>query len=204
MKKILIANRGEIALRIMKTAKKMGIKTVAVYSTADRKSPHVRFADEAVLIGEAPSNQSYLLGDKIIEVAKSLDVDGIHPGYGFLSENAEFAEKVEKNGIKFIGPKSHAIKVMGDKLAAKETVKAYDIPMVPGIDKAITDVEKAKKIAEEIGFPILIKASAGGGGKGMRIVENVSEDRKSTRLNSSHVAISYAVFGLKKELLSTE
>lgn len=175
MKKILIANRGEIALRIMKTAKKMGIKTVAVYSTADRKSPHVRFADEAVLIGEAPSNQSYLLGDKIIEVAKSLDVDGIHPGYGFLSENAEFAEKVEKNGIKFIGPKSHAIKVMGDKLAAKETVKAYDIPMVPGIDKAITDVEKAKKIAEEIGFPILIKASAGGGGKGMRIVENVSE-----------------------------
>lgn len=175
MKKILIANRGEIALRIMKTAKKMGIKTVAVYSTADRKSPHVRFADEAVLIGEAPSNQSYLLGDKIIEVAKSLDVDGIHPGYGFLSENAEFAEKVEKSGMKFIGPKSHAIKVMGDKLAAKETVKAYDIPMVPGIDEAITDVEKAKKIAEEIGFPILIKASAGGGGKGMRIVENVSE-----------------------------
>lgn len=175
MKKILIANRGEIALRIMKTAKKMGIKTVAVYSTADRKSPHVRFADEAVLIGEAPSNQSYLLGDKIIEVAKSLDVDGIHPGYGFLSENAEFAEKVEKSGMKFIGPKSHAIKVMGDKLAAKETVKAYDIPMVPGIDEAITDVEKAKKIAKEIGFPILIKASAGGGGKGMRIVENVSE-----------------------------
>lgn len=175
MKKILIANRGEIALRIMKTAKKMGIKTVAVYSTADRKSPHVRFADEAVLIGEAPSNQSYLLGDKIIEVAKSLDVDGIHPGYGFLSENAEFAEKVEKSGMKFIGPKSHAIKVMGDKLAAKETVKAYDIPMVPGIDEAITDVEKAKKIAEKIGFPILIKASAGGGGKGMRIVENVSE-----------------------------
>lgn len=175
MKKILIANRGEIALRIMKTAKKMGIKTVAVYSTADRKSPHVRFADEAVLIGEAPSNQSYLLGDKIIEVAKSLDVDGIHPGYGFLSENAEFAEKVEKSGMKFIGPKSHAIKVMGDKLAAKETVKAYDIPMVPGIDEAITDVEKAKKIAKKIGFPILIKASAGGGGKGMRIVENVSE-----------------------------
>lgn len=175
MKKILIANRGEIALRIMKTAKKMGIKTVAVYSTADRKSPHVRFADEAVLIGEAPSNQSYLLGDKIIEVAKNLNVDAIHPGYGFLSENAEFAEKVEKSGMKFIGPKSHAIKVMGDKLAAKETVKAYDIPMVPGIDEAITDVEKAKKIAEEIGFPILIKASAGGGGKGMRIVENVSE-----------------------------
>lgn len=175
MKKILIANRGEIALRIMKTAKKMGIKTVAVYSTADRQSPHVRFADEAVLIGEAPSNQSYLLGDKIIEVAKKLNVDAIHPGYGFLSENAEFAEKIELSGMVFIGPKSHAIKVMGDKLAAKETVKDYNIPMVPGIDEAITDVEHAKKIAEEIGFPILIKASAGGGGKGMRIVENVDE-----------------------------
>lgn len=175
MKKILIANRGEIALRIMKTAKKMGIKTVAVYSTADRKSPHVRFADEAVLIGEAPSNQSYLLGDKIIEIAKNLNVDAIHPGYGFLSENAEFAEKVETSGMKFIGPKSHSIKVMGDKLAAKETVKAYDIPLVPGIDESITDVKKAKKIAQEIGFPILIKASAGGGGKGMRIVEKTSE-----------------------------
>lgn len=171
MKKILVANRGEIALRVMKTIQKMGIKTVAVYSTVDRNSPHVRFADEAVLLGEAPSNQSYLLGDKIIEVARSLGVDGIHPGYGFLSENAEFAEKVEKNGITWIGPGSKAIKIMGSKLAAKEAVKKYDIPMVPGIDEAITNTEKAKKIANEIGFPILIKASAGGGGKGMRIVE---------------------------------
>ena len=171
MKKILIANRGEIAIRVMKTAQKMGIKTVAVYSRADRNAPHVKFADEAVYIGEAPSNESYLLGSKIIEVAKSLNVDGIHPGYGFLSENADFAEDVEKNNIIFIGPKSKAIRVMGSKLAAKDAVKNYNIPMVPGIDEAITDVKKAKVIAKKIGFPILIKASAGGGGKGMRVVE---------------------------------
>ncbi len=175
MKKILIANRGEIALRVMQTAQKMGIKTVAVYSTADRNAPHVKFADEAVLIGEAPSNQSYLLGDKIIEVCKQLGVDGIHPGYGFLSENAEFAEKAEQNGITFIGPRSKAIRMMGSKLAAKDAVKAYDIPMVPGLDEAITDVAKAKEVANQIGFPILIKASAGGGGKGMRVVEKAEE-----------------------------
>lgn len=175
MKKLLVANRGEIAIRVMRTAKKMGIKTVAVYSTADRNAPHVKYADEAVLIGEAPSNQSYLLGDKIIEVAKSLNVDAIHPGYGFLSENAEFAEKAEQNNILFIGPKSKAIKIMGSKLAAKDAVKAYDIPMVPGTDEAITDIAEAKKIATGIGFPILIKASAGGGGKGMRVVEKEAD-----------------------------
>lgn len=175
MKKILVANRGEIAIRVMKTAQKMGIKTVAVYSTADRNAPHVKFADEAVLIGEAPSNQSYLLGEKIIEVAKQLNVDGIHPGYGFLSENADFAELCEANNVTFIGPKSYAIKVMGSKLAAKDAVKAYDIPMVPGTDEAITDIPEAKKIAQDIGFPILIKASAGGGGKGMRIVEKEAD-----------------------------
>lgn len=175
MKKILVANRGEIAVRIMQTAQKMGIKTVAVYSTVDRNAAHVKMADEAVWIGESPSNQSYLLGDKIIEVAKALQVDGIHPGYGFLSENAHFAEACEKNGLIFIGPKSHAIEVMGNKLAAKETVKAYNIPMVPGLDEAITDVAKAKAVAKEIGFPILIKAAAGGGGKGMRVVENEAE-----------------------------
>ncbi|MEX0274605.1 MAG: biotin carboxylase N-terminal domain-containing protein, partial [Flavobacteriaceae bacterium] len=178
MKKILIANRGEIAIRVMKTAKKMGIRTVAVFSTADRNAPHVRFADEAVCIGEAPSNQSYLRGDKIIEEAKKLQVDGIHPGYGFLSENADFAEAVEKNGLTFIGPKSKAIRIMGSKLAAKEAVKEYDIPMVPGIDEAITDVKKAHEIANEIGYPVLIKASAGGGGKGMRVVEK-EEDLES-------------------------
>ncbi|MGJ8742918.1 acetyl-CoA carboxylase biotin carboxylase subunit [Polaribacter sp.] len=175
MKKILIANRGEIAIRVMQTAKKMGIKTVAVYSTADRNAPHVRFADQAVLIGEAPSNQSYLLGNKIIEVAKNLNVDAIHPGYGFLSENADFAESCEKNNLIFIGPKSKAIKIMGSKLAAKEAVKKYNIPMVPGTEEAITDIPQAKEIAKEIGFPILIKASAGGGGKGMRVVENEAE-----------------------------
>ncbi|NNC50540.1 MAG: acetyl-CoA carboxylase biotin carboxylase subunit, partial [Flaviramulus sp.] len=175
MKKILIANRGEIAIRVMKTAQKMGIKTVAVYSTADRNAPHVKFADEAICIGEPPSNQSYLKGDKIIEVAKKLNVDAIHPGYGFLSENAAFAELCEKNKIIFIGPRSKAIKIMGSKLAAKEAVKKYNIPMVPGIDEAITDVKKAKEIAKKIGFPILIKASAGGGGKGMRVVEKESD-----------------------------
>ena len=172
MKKILVANRGEIAIRVMQTAKKLGIKTVAVYSEVDRHSPHVKFADEAFCIGEAPSNKSYLKVEKIIEVANESGVDAIHPGYGFLSENAHFAEEVEKNGITFIGPSPEAIRIMGSKLAAKEAVKRYNIPMVPGIDEAITDVEKAKSIANEIGFPILIKASAGGGGKGMRVVEN--------------------------------
>ncbi|HMQ47009.1 MAG TPA: acetyl-CoA carboxylase biotin carboxylase subunit [Saprospiraceae bacterium] len=175
MKKILIANRGEIALRVMRTARKMGIKTVAVYSEADRKSPHVRFADEAVLLGPAPSNQSYLDMNKVLAAATSTQATAIHPGYGFLSENAVFAQMVEEKGITFIGPRPHAIRIMGSKLAAKEAVKAYQIPMVPGIEKAITDVELAKKIALEIGFPILIKASAGGGGKGMRIVHNLEE-----------------------------
>lgn len=175
MKKILIANRGEIALRIMKTAKKMGIETVAVYSEVDRHSPHVKFADEAVLLGKAPSSESYLVMEKVINAAKSTGAEGIHPGYGFLSENAVFAQMVADNGITFIGPKPDAIKVMGNKLAAKEAVRDYDIPMVPGIEEAVTDVALAKKIAKEIGFPILIKASAGGGGKGMRVVTNMEE-----------------------------
>ena len=175
MKKILIANRGEIAMRVIKSAQKMGIKTIAVYSEADRNAPHVKFADESVCIGPAPSNQSYLLGDKIIEVALKLKADAIHPGYGFLSENADFAEKAEKNKLIFIGPKSDAIRIMGSKLAAKEAVKTYNIPMVPGVDKAVTNPKEAAQIAREIGFPILIKASAGGGGKGMRIVENEEE-----------------------------
>ncbi len=175
MKKILIANRGEIALRVMRTAKKMGIQTVAIYSEVDRNAPHVRFADEAVCVGPAPSSQSYLQGEKIIEIAKQLHVDGIHPGYGFLSENATFANQVTDAGLKFIGPKPYAIEVMGSKLAAKDAVKDYDIPMVPGVDKAITYIPEAKAIAAKIGYPILIKASAGGGGKGMRIVENEAE-----------------------------
>jgi len=173
--KILVANRGEIALRIMRTAQKMGIKTVAVYSDADREAPHVRFADEAVHLGNSPSSESYLNMDKIVEAALKTKAQGIHPGYGFLSENAVFAQLVAENGITFIGPKPHAIKVMGNKLAAKEAVKTYNIPMVPGIEESITDISLARKVSEEIGFPILIKASAGGGGKGMRVVQQPSE-----------------------------
>ena len=173
--KILIANRGEIALRVMKTARRMGIKTVAVYSEADRNAPHVRYADEALLLGPAPSNQSYLLGDKIIALAKELGVDAIHPGYGFLSENAGFSRAVQAAGMIFIGPSPESIEIMGSKLGAKEAVKKYNIPMVPGTEGAISDVAEAKIIASKIGYPILIKASAGGGGKGMRIVENNGE-----------------------------
>ncbi len=175
MKKILVANRGEIAMRVLRSARKMGIQTVAVYSEADRNMPHVRFADEAVCLGAAPSKDSYLRGDKIIEIAKKLGVDGIHPGYGFLSENAGFAQSVEDNGMIFIGPRPKAIEMMGSKLAAKDAVKKFDVPMVPGVDHAVTDIGEAKKIAAEIGYPVLIKASAGGGGKGMRVVEAEAE-----------------------------
>ncbi|SHF58425.1 propionyl-CoA carboxylase alpha chain [Salegentibacter echinorum] len=204
MKKILVANRGEIALRVMKTIQKMGIKTVAIFSTIDRNAPHVKFADEAVCVGEAPSNESYLKGDKIIEIAKKLKVDGIHPGYGFLSENAAFAEQVEKNGITWIGPGSKAIKIMGSKLAAKDAVKAYDIPLVPGIDEAITDPEKAKKIAKEIGFPILIKASAGGGGKGMRVVEQEKdlEDQMKRAISEAESAFGDGAVFIEKYVAS--
>ena len=175
MQKILVANRGEIALRIMRTINRMGIKTVAVFSEADRNAPHVLFADEAVCLGAAPSSQSYLDADKIIAFAIKLGVDGIHPGYGFLSENAVFAEKVTAAGINFIGPSPASMAVMGSKLAAKECVKKYNIPMVPGIDTAIDDITIAKATAQDIGYPILIKASAGGGGKGMRVVEKESD-----------------------------
>lgn len=168
--KLLVANRGEIALRILRTAKEMGIKTVAVYSEADRTALHVRYADEAVLLGPPPSSESYLREDKIIEACKKLKVDAIHPGYGFLSENAHFAQKAEDNGIIFVGPSPDAIKTMGDKLAAKKAVSSYDIPMVPGTDHALSDIAEATEIAKEIGYPVLIKASAGGGGKGMRVV----------------------------------
>ncbi len=191
MKKILIANRGEIALRVMKTAKKMGIRTVAIFSEADRNSLHVRYADEAVCVGPAASSASYLQQDKIIEVAKSLDVDGIHPGYGFLSENAEFAHKVTDAGIIFIGPSTNAIKIMGSKLAAKEAVSQFDVPLVPGTDEAITNIAEAKKRATEIGFPILIKASAGGGGKGMRIVEREGDFEEQMNLAVSEATSAF-------------
>lgn len=175
IKKLLVANRGEIALRIMRTAREMGIATVAVYSEADRLSPHVKFADEAVCLGPPPSNQSYLVADKIIKACKDLGVDAIHPGYGFLSENAAFAQKVADAGIIFVGPSPESIEVMGSKLAAKQAVAKYNIPLVPGTEEAISDISVAKAKAAEIGYPILIKASAGGGGKGMRIVDFEAE-----------------------------
>lgn len=192
MHKILVANRGEIALRVMRTARAMGIGTVAVYSEADRHAPHVKYADEAVLLGPAPSSESYLVMDKVIAAAKLTGADGIHPGYGFLSENSEFANKIAAEGIIFIGPGQKAIETMGSKLAAKDAVRAYDIPMVPGIDEAITDPKKAKVIAKEIGFPILIKASAGGGGKGMRVVE--SEDVLEEQMNRA-ISEALSAFG---------
>jgi propionyl-CoA carboxylase alpha chain len=175
MQKILVANRGEIALRIMRTCKEMGIATVAVYSAADRLAPHVRYADEAVFIGEAASAQSYLRGERIIQAAKQTGAQGIHPGYGFLSENAQFAQMVQEAGLIFIGPNPKSIEMMGSKLAAKEAAKRYGIPLVPGTEEAITDIPAAKALAQSIGYPILIKASAGGGGKGMRMVEQAAD-----------------------------
>lgn len=171
MKKILVANRGEIAVRIMRTCREMGIETVAIYSEVDRNAPHVHYAEEAVYIGVAPSKESYLLGDKIIQAAKDLGAEGIHPGYGFLSENADFSRAVTEAGLIFIGPRPKAIRIMGSKLAAKEALKDYPIPMVPGTAHALADVQEAMEVALELGYPVLIKASAGGGGKGMRIVE---------------------------------
>ena len=159
----------------MKTCKRLGIGTVAVYSEADQSAPFVKYADQSILIGPAPSAESYLKQDVIIDVAKKLDVDAIHPGYGFLSENASFAKKVSDAGIIFIGPSGKSIEVMGDKLSAKKAVTAYNIPMVPGLNEEVTDVAKAKKVANEIGYPILIKAAAGGGGKGMRVVKSDAE-----------------------------
>ena len=171
--KVLVANRGEIALRVMKTAQEMGIATVAVYSEADSDAPFARFADEAICIGPPPSSESYLLGDRVIEAALKTGADAIHPGYGFLSENADFSKKARAAGLIFIGPSEQAMVTMGSKLAAKETVKAFDVPLVPGTDYPIHTVEQALEIAPSIGFPLLIKASAGGGGKGMRIVQNL-------------------------------
>ena len=170
--KLLVANRGEIAVRVMRTARDMGISTVAVFSEADAQAPHVLAADEAVCVGPAPSSKSYLLIRRIVEAALNTGADAIHPGYGFLSENAEFAEAVEQAGIRFVGPHPHAIRVMGSKLAAKEAVAARNIPMVPGTEGAVSDPTEAKREAERIGFPLLIKASAGGGGKGMRAVHD--------------------------------
>lgn len=191
MKKVLVANRGEIARRIIRTLNRMNIKSVAVYSEADKDAPFVHEAHEAVHIGPAPSAESYLVQDKIIEVAKNLGADGIHPGYGFLSENASFAERLKKEGITLIGPSAEAMNVMGDKLSAKQRVKEYDVPLVPGIDEAVKDFNKAREIAKEIGFPVLIKASAGGGGKGMRLVEKEEEMEEQMKLAQSEARSSF-------------
>ena len=175
-KKILIANRGEIALRIMRSAREMGIKTVAIFSEADRNALFVRYADEAVCVGPPPSAQSYLQGDKIIAICKELGVDGIHPGYGFLSENAEFAKRVEGSGFTFIGPRSDAIAAMGDKVKAKEAMIKASVPVVPGSDGELPlDSKEVIKIAKKVGYPIIIKAVSGGGGRGMRVVRSEDE-----------------------------
>ena len=169
--KLLVANRGEIALRIMRSAKEMGIQTVAVYSEIDRNAMHVKFADEAYCIGPAPSSESYLRMDKIINVAKKSSADAIHPGYGFLSENADFSERVEKCGFVFIGPRAETIRLMGDKVSAKIAMKKAGVPCVPGVEGALPDTPAAIiKIARSIGYPVIIKASGGGGGRGMRVV----------------------------------
>jgi acetyl-CoA carboxylase biotin carboxylase subunit len=191
IKKVLIANRGEIALRIMRSLKEMGINTVAVFSEADRLSPHVQYADEAVCIGPAPSSASYLNSSKIIETALKLRADAIHPGYGFLSENESFARLVEESGLIFIGPSANSIKIMGSKLAAKDAAAAYNIPMVPGINKPITDINEALRVTSEIGYPVLIKASAGGGGKGMRIVESPEEFAEQLERASSEAKSAF-------------
>lgn len=191
MKKILIANRGEIALRIMRSAKEMGIKTVAVYSEADRASLHVRYADEAVCIGPAPSSQSYLLGEKMIEACRLTGAEAIHPGYGFLSENAAFARLVNAAGLILIGPTADAMEIMGNKLSAKAAALKYNIPMVPGTETAVTDVEDAKLKALAVGFPILIKAAAGGGGKGMRIVEEAGDFEEQMQLAVSEALSAF-------------
>ncbi|WP_118953285.1 acetyl-CoA carboxylase biotin carboxylase subunit [Taibaiella helva] len=185
MNKILVANRGEIALRVMRSAKEMGIKTLAVFSEADRNMPFVTYADEAVCIGPAPSAQSYLRADKIIEVAKAYGADAIHPGYGFLSENADFSRSVAEAGLTFIGPSAHSIEIMGSKIAAKQAAQKFNVPMVPGTDKPLQSYEEARDVAESVGYPILIKASAGGGGKGMRVVNSADELEEQMRMAKS-------------------
>ena len=191
MKKVLIANRGEIARRVIRTLKKMEITSVAIYSDADRNAPYVLEADEAVYVGESPSSESYLKQDLILSICKEKGVEGIHPGYGFLSENAEFARKVKAAGMTLIGPSPESMEIMGDKLSAKQAVKSYNVPLVPGVDEAITDPQAAIKIAEEVGYPILIKASAGGGGKGMRLVEHSGEFLEQMKLAQNEARSSF-------------
>ncbi|AKB84621.1 Pyruvate carboxyl transferase subunit A [Methanococcoides methylutens MM1] len=191
-KKVLIANRGEIAIRIMRACRELGISTVAVYSEADKNALFAKYADEAYLIGPAPSSQSYLNIDKILEVAKESGTEAIHPGYGFLSENATFAKKCEENGITFIGPSSDSIEKMGSKIAARALMIEAGVPVVPGYDKAIEDADEGIEIADSIGYPVMIKASAGGGGIGMKIVH--SRDDFASSLESIQ-SVAKSAFG---------
>lgn len=191
MKKVLVANRGEIARRVIRTLKKMNIASVAVYSDSDANAPHVLEADEAVYLGKSPSAESYLRQDAILDYCKELGVDGIHPGYGFLSENAGFAKKVKEAGITFIGPSAEAMNLMGDKLSAKQAVAKFNVPLVPGVDRAISDPEEAIAIAKQVGVPVLIKASAGGGGKGMRLVENIEDLPEQMKMAQSEARSSF-------------
>jgi len=190
-KKILIANRGEIAIRVIRACKELGIKTVAVYSTADEKSLHVALADEAICIGPPASKESYLRIPNLISAALISGAEAIHPGYGFLAENAEFSEICKEHGIKFIGPSSSMIKSMGDKALAKETVKKIGTPVVPGSDGPVNDLKEARKIAQEIGFPIMIKAVAGGGGKGMRIVREIDEFNNAFQVARNEAELAF-------------
>ena len=189
--KILIANRGEIACRIIKTAQKMGIKTVAVYSTADALAKHTTMADEAVFIGPAPSTESYLMMDTIIKAVKKTGADAVHPGYGFLSENKQFAQKLKKAGVIFIGPNAHAIEQMGDKITSKKIAIEAGVSTVPGFTGVIDDDKQAVKIANEIGYPVMIKASAGGGGKGMRVANNDAQTIEGFAASKSEAASSF-------------
>jgi acetyl-CoA carboxylase, biotin carboxylase subunit len=190
-KKILIANRGEIAVRVMNTAREMGIKTVAVYSDFDKLSLFTKIADEAYRIGESPSSKSYLLAEKIIEVAKQSSAEAIHPGYGFLSERSQFAKLCFDNGIKFIGPSAGAIELLGSKIKAKEIAVKNNVPVVPGTEKPVKNLDEIKSISEQIGLPVMIKASAGGGGKGMRIVFEESELESSVRMAQNEARSSF-------------
>lgn len=190
-KKILIANRGEIALRIIRTCKEMGIKTVAVYSTADANSLHVKFADEAVCIGPAVSRESYLKIPRLLAAAEITNAEAIHPGYGFLAENAEFSRICAEHNIKFIGPSPEMIDTMGNKSSAKDNMIKYGVPVIPGSDGVVKDSKIGQKVAEEIGFPVIIKASAGGGGRGMRIVKEASDFKKQFDAATSEAAAAF-------------
>lgn len=203
-KKILIANRGEIALRVIRTCREMGIKTVAVYSTADAESLHVKFADEAVCIGPPPSNLSYLKMSNIIAAAEITNADAIHPGYGFLSENAKFSKICQEHGIKFIGASPEMIEKMGDKATAKATMKAAGVPCVPGSDGILQSFDEAKKIAKDMGYPVMIKATAGGGGKGMRAVWKEEDLLKAWEGARQEAAASFGNDGMYMEKLIEE